>query len=106
MSPAPCFAIFLLVFTDTTPLSRWEEIYPPWGELDEDGEETEVDVVNHDGLAGVGWWTNNETALLRRGFNFNGEHRFTPLFSLQQRVKPYWRAWRGEDETNSAEKYV
>ena len=67
---------------------------------------TGVDVVNSE--AGIGWWTDNETAFLRRGFNSKGEHRFTPLFSLKQRAKQWWAPWRGEGEeqTDSSEEHV
>jgi len=56
--------------------------------------------------ASAGWWTNNEAALLRRASHPKGEPRFTPLFTLQKKVKPSWLRWRGEDETDGPEEYI
>ena len=56
-----------------------------------------------------GWWTDNESALLRRAFDPKGTHSFIPLFSLNEKVKrrlkfPFFG--RGGDETESDGEYV
>lgn len=63
------------------------------------GRTAATDTVNSE--LGLGWWTSNESALLRRASNAKGEHRFIPLFTLREKVKrsllPSW--WpRGESE--------
>lgn len=57
---------------------------------------------------GFGWFTQNESALLRRAFNPKGEYCFTPLFSLRHQAKRSLFPWlgRGEDETECSEEHV
>ncbi|KAG9312050.1 hypothetical protein JVU11DRAFT_7331 [Chiua virens] len=66
-----------------------------------------ADALNSE--VGFGWWTNNESALLRRASSKTGEHRFTPLFSLRQRAKRgQWFSgnWRGDEVTDASGEYI
>lgn len=59
--------------------------------------------------ADFGWWTHNDGALIRRAFNTKGEHCFTPLFSLHQKVARSLLSrliGRGEDEAECSEEHV
>ena len=55
---------------------------------------------------GGDWWAENESALLRRGSNPNGEYLFTPLFALKQTLKrSLLTRWRGDGEETTDEEY-